>query len=212
MSKHKHHQSPYKIGLSDTILFRSRIVFILLLLFALSSSGSAVYAGIKTGQLERVLVEPVKNIITDWQKQAAEEAEREKTAREINAFIATSSASINIKVETNLKIDTNNQPTTTQTQQKQSAPKYTTPTKTQSTGTNYQSYEDAVKAQQEKAQKEWAEALKRQEEWSQQKRLENQQWFEETTTKNAQDSKAWYDQQVKENRQRTEEWKKQHGF
>lgn len=88
----------YKIGLPSSVRFRSQIIFGILLLLFLSFSASGVYAGIKTGRLEKALVEPVVAFVKSLES-TTDTLDTELTDFETYpSFNATSSSSVNIEI------------------------------------------------------------------------------------------------------------------
>lgn len=63
MNHPKH--SYYKVGLEPQIYFRSRLIFSIITLLILTSSVSGLYAGIKSGKINELVVEPVKSLVKE---------------------------------------------------------------------------------------------------------------------------------------------------
>ena len=194
--------SNYQIGLGAAMLRRSRIVFLILTTIMLTTSGSAVYAGFQSGEIQQKIVQPTKKFFSAIADSWKESTQSSIPSYTVNTLIynATSSATVKTSVTTN-KNGNNSQPVKTNT----------TPQQVQYTYDNTD-YEQAIKKQNEAAQKAWEDALKKQEEWSKQKQQENQQWFNQATQQDAQAAKASYDAAVQKMQQDTEAWKKAHGF
>lgn len=58
-----HYSSHYKVGLGEAMLVRSRVIFLALIAILILSSGTAIYAGIKNGSLQRNIIEPSKQLM-----------------------------------------------------------------------------------------------------------------------------------------------------
>ncbi len=193
-------KSRYQTGLGDTFLTRMRVIFLVLIAIVFLSSGTAIYAGVKTGQLERVFVQPAKDFITSWQKIAEESDRKAAETESILNYIATSSAETNVKTNNSVKVNTKtNQNNQTQKSTGQTNPNTYIPAATPITYPTYdtKSLQEEIREMNEKADKEYQEALKRQDAWAEQKSAENQKWFEEAKQKQLED---------------LEQWKKEHGF
>lgn len=60
--KSSHHSSHYRVGLGEEMLVRSRVIFLALMAILILSSGTAIYAGVKNGSIQRNVIEPSKQI------------------------------------------------------------------------------------------------------------------------------------------------------
>lgn len=89
--------SPYQTGLGPQALRRIRIVFILSVLLFFAVSGSMVYAGVKTGEIERRFIAPVRTLIAEVGK-ALEESEN---ATSTDYSDSNTNSSTGIRVEIN---------------------------------------------------------------------------------------------------------------
>lgn len=193
-------QNYYQVGLGDSMLYRSRIIFLSLTVLVSVSLGYAILTGIKSGAIKRNIIDPTKHFVSAMLAESTASA-TPRAINTINLYTSTSSATIpnkpsaapsTPKINTNTYSNTNSQPTQYQY--------------------NTKSYEETIKAQNAAAQKAWEDALKKQQEWSDQKRAENQNWFNTQSAKDAAQSKSWYDEQVQKMQQDTDAWKKAHGF
>lgn len=97
MAKRK---SYYKVGLGSKTLNRARIIFGIAVLLTVLIIGSAVYAETQTGQVRKLVTQPLKNLA-----QAVGEALKDaETTPQRNIptwnFVATSSSQINIETNT----------------------------------------------------------------------------------------------------------------
>lgn len=195
MSHQKIPSSHYQIGLGAEALSRIRFIFIGLVALLLVTSGSTIYASYTSGQLRQLTIEPVKQLITDWeteQKRLEAEKQARKEARNfVNTYTSTSSSVINNNSKVNNSVNINMG--TSQTKNNYVAP---TAAPVQS-GSSMKSYEERVKEMEAETAKKWAEALKKQAELSAQSKAANDAWFEEAKKKQQEASEAW---------------KKEHGF
>lgn len=187
------------------MLLRSRTIFLALTLLTILTSGSAMYAGFKSGEIQKRIIDPAKQFIAKVIEDYKVESSKPKT--QVNT----------------LRYDYSSGTTTTtvRTIDNTTTPKTTVTTKTiiitpAPKATYYQpetkSYEQSVQEMNANAKKAWEEALKKQEAWSNEQKAKNQQWYTQTTTKNAAESKAAYDAAVKKMQEDTEAWKKANGF
>lgn len=88
----------YQVGLGNKFLQRARLIFGILLLLFILLSGSTIYAGITTGEWDKLVVKPLQNFANDFASGLSVALELDEEVNEL--FIATSSA--NIKVEINV--------------------------------------------------------------------------------------------------------------
>ena len=189
----------YKVGLDPEVRLRSQLIFgVLTILFSISF-GWGIYAGVKSGKFNQVLIEPTKNFF----KELATVTEPSDVS--LDLLESTPSGTVNINIQNN----TQGSPTKTQskTTQPQVTP-YQVPTYT----TNDKSFEQRVAEQNAAADKAYQEAIKKQKEWAAQQRAAGQTWLQEQSAKDEAASKAWYDAAVQQSQQNLEEWKKAHGF
>lgn len=186
----------YKTGLGEEMLEKSRAIFLVLTILVLITSSSAMYAGFKSGEIQKEIVDPVNQLISSVIKEykAKPSAPTPISTKYINTFIYDNQSDTTDTTETTTYTTTTpvKQPTTTV----RIKTTVTTPTPVYRQ-TNTKSYEERVKEMQEKADADWAAALKRQAELSAESEAKNDAWFE---------------QQKAESQARTEAWKKEHGF
>lgn len=184
----------YKIGLPSSVRFRSQIIFGILLFLFLSFSASGVYAGIKTGRLEKALVDPIVSFIKALENQPANLS----TEAEYPSFNATSSSSVNIEI--------NSQESNYQTPSSRSySTPYTYPT------IKYKSYEELNKDQDEW----WAKVQEQNKKLSEESRnnleqfrLNSQQKLEEFKKEGQQGMEQFQ----LESQQKMEEFKQKYGI
>lgn len=190
-------QAPYySIGLGNKVLIRAQVIFLVILILVIGTSGSAVYAGYKSGQLKRVFVEPIRSFFSSLANPEASISGQPSLEYKVNVETASPTA-------TSLK--SNPQPTqTTKPSIQTNTPTYTIQNNT--------SYQDQIKAMNAKADQEYQDALKAQQQWAQQQQQQGQQWLQQQSAQNDAAAKASYDQQVQQMQQQTEDWKKAHGF
>ena len=172
----------YSVGLGSKILIRAQVIFLVVVVLVVATTGYAAYTDIKSGKLQKNIVEPVKSFFKSLQN-------KEST------ISGTPFLQYNIKVDSNIDTKTETTPTP-KPQVKQNyqyqTPTYATSTTAPTTTTSTETYEQA--------------------EWSKQQQQSNQNWFTEQSAKNDAAAKTWYDQQVQQSQQSLEEWKKAHGF
>lgn len=197
--------SKYQTGLGKAMLLRSRAIFLALTLLTILTSGSAMYAGFKSGEIQKRIIDPAKQFIADMVEEYKREANKPKS--QVNTLrYDYSSGTTTTTIRTINNTTTPKTTVTTKTVVFTPAPK----------ATYYQpqtkSYEQSAQDMNASAQKAWEETLKKQEALSKEQKTKNQQWYTQTTTKNATESKAAYDAAVKKMREDAEAWKKANGF
>lgn len=197
--------SKYQTGLGKAMLLRSRTIFLALTLLTILTSGAAMYAGFKSGEIQKRIIDPTKQFVADIIEDYKREANKPKS--QVNTLrYDYSSGTTTTTVRTIDNTTTPKTTVTTKTVVITPAPKatyYKPQTK---------SYEQSIQEMNATAQKAWEEALKKQEQWSSEQKAKNQQWYTQTTTKNATESKAEYDAAVQRMKEQTEAWKKANGF
>lgn len=185
----------YKIGLPSSIRFRAQIIFGLLLILFLSFSVSGVYAGVKTGRFEKVLVEPVASFIESLGSQA----DNLSTGREeYSSFNASSSSEVNIDI--NSQDSDNRIPSDRQ---------YNTPYAYPSI--KYKSYEEIKKEQDEW----WAQVQEQNKQLSEQSRRDIEQFRIDSQIKLNEfkkEGQQGLEQFQKESQQKMEEFKQKYGI
>lgn len=95
----------YKIGLSQKVSFRSKIIFGFLVGMFFVLFGSSVYAGVKSGKLESVLIKPVIDFVNAISFSAS--ISKSDLIDQYPSFTSTSSSEVNIEINTNEKDSSN---------------------------------------------------------------------------------------------------------
>lgn len=102
-------KSQYKIGLGPKILFRARIIFSVLVIVILLFFTTTVIAGVSTGELQKKIIEPVKNFGQGFKEFLVGVSKSEERQIVNPRLTATSSATIKVEVNNSLpKVKTNN--------------------------------------------------------------------------------------------------------
>lgn len=182
--------SYYQVGLGDKFLFRAKIIFSIVLVITLGLSGSAIYAGISNGQIEKNIIKPIKSFWEESTKvyptPSLTPIENLKIKDTDSNSSSNSKSTIEINTNTNNNLPQSNTSTTNRT--------YTIPTSTpRPTLPPQKSWEDTVREMDERAA---------------QKRAENDAWFNQKAAEN----QALYQQRTEAAQKSLEEWKKQNGF
>lgn len=183
----------YQIGLGSKTLLRARIIFIIISAITFLSIAGAVYAESQTGQLQKILVQPIKSFLAEMTKPSAPNPGVTDTEP-----VSPNNVSTTI---TNTTIITTPKPATKQTQpiiyQVSPAP---TPPAT-STDQTYQDYVNQTN------------------QWAAEQKAAADKWYQDNVNKNNADYAAAvakqqqdYDAAVKKAQEDQAAWKAAHGF
>lgn len=179
--------------LSKIFLRRAMIFFPIMLFLYYSSLVGTVYAGVKSGEIKRNMIDPVVKKTNDLAASIIQSMQESETRESLKVKVVTPSAdkitAIPTKpvTRTNIRIIT---PT--------SIPR-------SSSGTTFDQslqQQEAWFEQQKAANEKWFEDAKKQ----------NDLWYQQQTQKNQQEAQEWYQQQTEAARAAQQLWLQQHGI
>lgn len=174
---------------SLSVYERARRLFFVLIIALIIAASTTFVAGWKTGELQKLIIDPLKKTVQDFKDVLVKSTKEDKEASPSGEWKKYLSITPTIKVNVNIRQRIN-----INTQQ-----------------SNGKSYEELKREQDQRWQQEQEEIAR--------KNAESQRQFEDYGRKNQEDFEKTkqqyqsdYNSFVQENQQRLEEWKKQNGF